>query len=68
MRTYTIREYRSGKVDERFSRKPYKQEKRARNMAAIIAKNQLIEKVDILVKEYGENEKAGEYKESVINL
>lgn len=42
-------------------KKPYKQLKRALEMGALIYRNQLVERVDLLTQEYGEHEHAGEY-------
>jgi hypothetical protein len=66
MKTYTIREYRKGEIVAEF--KPYKRKSTALSMAKIVKNNEMIDKVDVLVKEYGEYEKAGEYKETIINV
>ena len=51
-----------------FNYKPYKQLKRALQCAGVVKKNTLVEKVDILVREYGEYEKAGEYSETAMEI
>jgi hypothetical protein len=66
MKTYTVREYRNGRVSNTF--KPYKQLKRAQELAERLLNNSLIEKSDILVREYGEYERAGDYSEQVIAI
>lgn len=66
MKTFTVRSYRGGKIDMEW--KPYKQEARALKQLRQVMLNRLNEKSDILVKEYGEYENAGQYKEYVISL